>query len=186
MFTSLETPRLLLRRFSTQDVDAFVSYRNEPAVARYQSWETFTPDEAAEMARLQVSLDPGTPGAWFQFAVALRPDLEIIGDVGLYVDADDHRLGEVGFSFASRYQGKGLACEALLEVLRFSFASLGLHRVKAVVDRRNDPAVRLLRRSGFRQEALFLQHVWFKGAWCDEYVFAILANEWKEALGGTR
>lgn len=180
MFTSLDTPRLRLRRFAAGDVADFVSYRNEEAVARYQSWETVTPSEAAEIVQQQSVLEPGTPGAWFHFAVTLRPDLNLIGDCGLYIDPYDPRLAEIGFTFASAHQGRGLASEGVRAVLRFSFEELGLHRVKAVVDRRNDPAVRLLRRVGMRQEALFLQHSWFKGAWCDEYVFALLATDWRK------
>lgn len=179
MFIALDTPRLRLRRLSASDIAAFVAYRNEPAVARYQSWDTVTDAEATEMVEQQSGLEPGTPGTWFQFAVTLLPDLGLIGDCGIHVDASDPRLGEVGFSFASAHQGQGLASEALHALLRFSFESLRLHRVSAVVDRRNDPAVRLLRRSGLRQEALFIQHSWFKGAWCDEYVFAMLASEWQ-------
>ncbi len=178
MFTALDTPRLRLRRFASKDLAAFVAYRNEPAVARYQSWEAVTAAEAADMINQQSVLDPGVPGAWFQFAVTLRPEHNLIGDCGLYIDPSDPRLAEIGFTFGLSHQGQGFATEAVRAVLRFSFEVLRLHRVKAVVDRRNDPAVRLLERAGMRQEALFLQHSWFKGAWCDEYVFAILAMEW--------
>jgi RimJ/RimL family protein N-acetyltransferase len=182
-FNALETPRLRLRRFSPEDVTAFLAYRNDPVVARYQTWETTDASEAVELIQEQSQLRPGIPGTWFQFAVTLRPDFELIGDCGLYIDPADARLAELGFTFASAHQGQGLASEAVRAVLRFSFRALGLHRVKAVVDRRNDPAVRLLERVGMRQEALFLQHLWFKGAWCDEYVFAMLAAEWpNEAL----
>jgi RimJ/RimL family protein N-acetyltransferase len=179
MFIPLDTPRLRLRRLSVSDIAAFLAYRNEPMVARYQSWDTVSTAEATDMVNEQAGLEPGSPGTWFQFAVTLLPDFELVGDCGLHVDASDSRLGEVGFSFAPAHQGRGLASEALGAVLRLSFESLRLHRVRAVVDRRNDPAVRLLRRCEFRQEALFIQHTWFKGGWCDEYVFAILASEWQ-------
>lgn len=179
-FIALDTPRLRLRRLAAGDIAAFVAYRNEPSVARYQSWDTVTTEEATDLVERQAKLEPGVPGYWFQFAVTLLPGLELIGDCGLHVDASDPRLGEVGFTFAPGHQGKGFASEALIAILRFSFESLKLHRVCAVVDRRNDPAVRLLRRSGLREEALFIQHRWFKGAWCDEHVFAMLASEWEE------
>ncbi len=34
----LTTPRLLLRRFRTEDLPSFSHYRNLPEVARFQSW----------------------------------------------------------------------------------------------------------------------------------------------------
>ena len=88
------------------------------------------------------------------------------------------RLAEIGFTFDASHQGQGLASEAVLAVLGYSFDTLGLHRVKAIIDRRNDRAIQLAKRVGMREEALFLQHAWFKGSWCDEYVFAMLASEW--------
>ena len=38
-FTMLTTERLVLRRFRPEDLDAFVAYRSDPQVARYQGWE---------------------------------------------------------------------------------------------------------------------------------------------------
>ena len=155
-----------------------MAYRNDPAVARYQSWESVAPEDAARLIEKQSVAEPGVPGTWFQIAVALRTDDALIGDCGLYTDPSDPRLAEVGFTFGASHQGRGLASEAVLAVLAFSFETLGLHRVKAIVDRRNDPAIRLLRRVGMREEGLFLQHAWFKGSWCDEYEFAMLASDW--------
>ena len=36
----------------------------------------------------------------------------------------------------------------------------------------------LLERLGLRREGYFIQNVWFKGKWADEYLYAILQDEW--------
>ena len=36
-FTALTSERLVLRRFRQADLDAFVAYRSDPEIARYQS-----------------------------------------------------------------------------------------------------------------------------------------------------
>jgi RimJ/RimL family protein N-acetyltransferase len=38
-FISLESERLILRRFNDDDLAAFLNYLNDPLVAKYQSWE---------------------------------------------------------------------------------------------------------------------------------------------------
>ena len=38
--------------------------------------------------------------------------------------------------------------------------------------------VRLLQRLGLRREGHFLQNVWFKGKWGDEFLYAVLHGEW--------
>ena len=174
----LETPRLVLGRLDHSDIDALRGYRNDPEVARYQSWEAMSLAEAGDLVSSQASREPGVPGEWCQFAVRLKADGRLIGDLGLFIDPGDARLGEVGFTFDRAYQGQGLASEALNALLGFAFDTLGLHRIKAVVDCRNARAVRLLERLGFRREGHFIQHAWFKGAWCDEYLYALLRADW--------
>ena len=84
---------------------------------------------------------------------------------------------EVGFTLAAAEQGRGYATEALAALLDRAFAAMGLHRVVAVIDVRNTPAAALLRRVGMRQEAHFVDNVFFKGAWGSELLFAKLARE---------
>ena len=60
------------------------------------------------------------------------------------------------------------------------FDSLGKHRARAVTDAENHPAANLFRRLGFRREAHFVEHVWYKGAWGSEFVFAMLQCEWRK------
>ena len=63
-------------------------------------------------------------------------------------------------------------------MLDYVFDRLGKHRASALTDADNQSAARLFRRLGFRQEAHYIEHVWFKGAWGSEYRFALLRREW--------
>ena len=48
------TPRLLLRPFRAEDLAAFVAYRSQPEVARYQSWDSsFSMADAEEFLASQ-------------------------------------------------------------------------------------------------------------------------------------
>jgi RimJ/RimL family protein N-acetyltransferase len=85
----------------------------------------------------------------------------------------------LGITLAPAHQGCGLATESLSSVLGYLFDSLGKHRVSAVTDAENHAAARLFRRLGFRQEAHFVERVWFKGGWGSEYLFAMLHREWQ-------
>ena len=68
---------------------------------------------------------------------------------------------------------------ALRSLLDYCFHDLRLHRVRAVTDCLNTASVRLLAGVGMRREGHFRQHVWFKGRWSDEYLYAVLRAEWR-------
>lgn len=178
MFEHLDTPRLRLRRFLSGDLPVLLAYRNDPEVARYQSWESFTPGEGAAFIEAQSLLEPGAPGRWFQFAITVKPDFPLIGDCALHVDAD--RVAEVGFTLGRAGQGQGFAAEAVRAVIRYAFLELGVPRIQAVVDARNAPAIGLLERVGLQPDKHLARLAWFKNAWSDEYVYAIDRSQWRE------
>ncbi len=178
-FVQIESPRLLLRRFADADLAAYLAYLNDPLVARYQSWESFTERQARELIEQQKTREPGRPGEWFTFAAELKETGALAGHVALSVKADDPRQAEVGFTVAREFQGRGLAGEAAERVLEYVFEELRLHRVVAVTDCENVRSAALLERLGMRREAHFVENVWFKGAWGSEYLYAILRREWR-------
>jgi RimJ/RimL family protein N-acetyltransferase len=90
----------------------------------------------------------------------------------------DDQQAEVGFTMAREAHGKGLAYEATTAVLDYVFTTLKLHRVIAIADCENTKSVALLNRLGMRREGHFIRNIWFKGRWGDEYLYAILREEW--------
>jgi len=175
-FTSIESQRLVLRRFTDADLVPFLAYLNDPFVARYQSWDSYTEQQAREVIEKQKNLDPGEPGRWFTFALELKENGTLIGHVALKME--DRQQAEVGFTLAREHHGHGLAFEAATAVLDYSFGKLELHRVTAVTDCQNTRSAALLSRLGMRREGHFIQNIWFKGKWGDEYLYAILREEW--------
>ena len=178
-FDRIESPRLVLRRFADRDLAEFLAYLNDPDVARYQSWESYTEQQAREVIEQQKGREPGRPGEWFTFAAELKETGALVGHVALSVKADDPRQAEMGFTFAREFQGRGLAREAAERVLDYVFGTLGLHRVVAVTDCENVRSIALLERLGMRREAHFVENIWFKGAWGSEYLYAVLRREWE-------
>jgi len=183
-FTSLDSERLVLRRFNDADLASFLAYLNDPLVARYQSWESYTEGAAQEAIDKQKELHPGVPGKWFTFALELKETGALIGHVALSVREPEPQQAEIGFTLARRYHGKGLGYEAARRVLDYAFDELNLHRVVAITDCENTSSVALLERLGMRREGHFIQNIWFKGKWGDEYQYAILRDEWLQQRKG--
>jgi len=153
-------------------------YRNDPEVARYQSWTGIRVPEARAFLHEQKEVQPGVPGLGFQIAIELKETGVLIGDCYFTINEQDDRQAEVGYSLARAYQGQGFATEAVSCFLTYAFLTFDLHRIIAITDCENGASVALLERLGMRREGHFLQNVWFKGKWGDEYLYAILKEEW--------
>ena len=90
----------------------------------------------------------------------------------------EHGGGEIGYVLSPDFGGHGYATEAVYALLRLGFDELGLHRIVARVDERNEDSAKLARRLGMRQEARLVHNELFKGEWSTELDFAMLADEW--------
>jgi aminoglycoside 6'-N-acetyltransferase len=183
-FTELAGQRLVLRRFRPGDLARFVAYRSSAEVARYQSWEA--PYPLAEGERVIAEMmrrHPDTPGEWFQFAVALRPGGELIGDCAAVTHADDARQCEIGFTIAPAHQRRGYATEATRLLAGYLFGSRGKHRIAAYCDPRNTASAAVLERLGMRLEGHLRESTWAKGEWTDDLLYAVLRQEWQAGNG---
>src|SRR5260370_29173735 len=167
-FISLDTPRLILRRFRDSDLASFMAYRNDREIARYQSWESITRVEAAKFIAQQGRHHPGIPGKWFQFAAELKAGGELAGDCALLVIRTTPRIAEIGYTFARAYQHSGLATEAARAVIDFAFDLLKLNRVIATTDCRNAPSVALMERLRRKMAGHIVHNGWVNGAFGDE------------------
>ena len=185
-FAQLRSPRLLLRRLQESDLPSFCAYRSDPQVARYQDWESWSEEEGRRFIEGQMTLHPDVQGTWFQMAIELVEVGKIIGDCGLHTLADRPGQVEIGITMACEHQCKGYATESVNCLLGYVFGKIAKHRVIAVADTRNTPAVGLLERVGMRREGHFIQNIWFKGEWGDEYLYALLEQEWSHLRGSSR
>jgi aminoglycoside 6'-N-acetyltransferase len=177
----LDTHRLSLRSFQETDLEAFVRYRSDPEVAKYQSWDApYGASAAAKFIQEMQQRHPGTKGEWYQIAVVLKDSGEMIGDCAFHILPQDGLQAEIGVTLSRRYQGKGYATEALTRLLDYLFMELELHRVQATCDTENLASAKLLERIGMRREGHLRENIWFKGAWGSEYTYALLKREWEQ------
>lgn len=172
----LESERLTLRHFRDHDVPVFFAYRNDPEVARWQSWEGITREAAEEFARAFSTGGPAPAGEWFQIAVALRSTGALVGDCALKLLPNEPAAAEIGFTIAREHQGKGYGFEAVSRLVGHLFEGLGLVRVVAETDAENSRSWHLLERLGMRREGSAT--AWFKGRLTEEYRYSLVRESW--------
>lgn len=182
----IRTKRLALRPFETRDADAVLAYHSLPEVSQYQFWSPRSrPEVEVKVAAWGKQHSIAQEGDAVVLAVVLAGSSQLIGDIMLSLNSGEARQGEIGYSFNPDYSGQGYATEAVGALVDWGFDALGLHRILARCDARNERSWKLVERMNFRREAHFREHAKFKGGWDEEYYYAILNREWAD-LQSTR
>ena len=177
MNLAIETDRLLLRRFRTEDIDDIVELVSHPSVAHVGN--KIKPDavEVKKYLDWQHSLQPFELNMCYDLGIELKGENKIIGFVGLI--RKNHKQGEVGWALHIGYRGKGYAAEAARGLISFGFDKLGLHRIFADASSLNVASLKTMERVGMKREGLYRESEFQDGRWVDIVVYAILADEWR-------
>jgi RimJ/RimL family protein N-acetyltransferase/protein tyrosine phosphatase (PTP) superfamily phosphohydrolase (DUF442 family) len=183
----LETPRLVLREFEEDDLDACAAYASDPEVVRFMVWGPNTREQTRDFLARQTNrlVGPDSFGARrsaddrssFELAIVLREENALVGGIGLRVRNSVSREGDIGYVLNRRYWKRGIVTEAARRMLDFGFGVLGLHRIVATADTRNVGSLRVMEKIGMRAEGVFRQHQYLRGEWRDTATRAILEDE---------
>lgn len=138
-----------LRRLTPDDLRAFQAYRNDPEIARFQSWEVMDDDRATGFLHRCAAVDPLLrTGHWTQIAVAETDSDLLIGDMGLRL-SEVAPEGEVGITLARAHHGQGHAQRAMKLAIGLMFDTTPIQNIKAWADVRNVASRRLVERCDF-------------------------------------
>lgn len=144
----LRTKRLVLRRWTEADREAFAQINADPAVMRYRL-RTLTRQESDDLIdAIELCFDDNGFGQW---AVERTEDHRIIGILGLEAGTEDmpfRPLIHVGWHLAVPAWHRGFATEGAAAVLDYAFDQLRLSEVVAHTTARNESSRAVMRRLG--------------------------------------
>jgi len=88
----------------------------------------------------------------------------------------------IGYWVAADRAGGGVATAAVALLTDHAFRDAGLHRLEATVRPENAASLRVLAKSGYREEGLFKRYLDVAGQWRDHLCFALTADEVPDGL----
>ncbi len=148
--SALETPRLRLLPWQTEDWLQLRPIAKDPEVVRYISGGEPWPDERIrEFVARQVA---GFAARGFCFwRLQDKADGEIIGFCGLQ-PLDGTLEIEIGWWLVRSRWGQGLATEAAREALRHAFERAALERIVAIAQPTNRASIHIMEKLGMHYE----------------------------------
>jgi ribosomal-protein-alanine N-acetyltransferase len=160
----------LLERKDAEELAAL--YRaNREFLRPFEPWrpeEFFTP----EFQRRRIERIGDDLWRW-----AIEEDGRMVGMIALAdVIRDPLQLANVGYFVDQAHTGRGLATQAVADVIRFAFGQGGLHRLEAGTLPDNRASQRVLEKNGFVQFGLAHKLLQIEGTWRDHVLFELVAD----------
>lgn len=146
---SISTERLIIRPWRMTDAEALYKHASDSTVSEMALWPRHT---SVEMSR-QVIESVFQPNR-HSFAIALKPDDEVIGCIGLVPQGDEHHAlqqseREIGYWIGRRHWNKGITTEALGALIDYCRDNLRLSSLLITADERNIASQRVAEKCGF-------------------------------------
>jgi len=149
---SLQTQRLILRRWRHSDRLPFARLNADPRVMEFMP-APLTREESDRLAdRIEAHFREHGFGLW---AAELRADHSFIGFIGLAVprfQAPFTPCVEIGWRLAAEHWGQGLTTEGAREIVRCAFEGLGLNELVSFTVPANQRSVRVMEKLGMTHD----------------------------------
>ena len=175
---TLRTERLLLRSFTSGDVDEAQVFRDDAEFVKYLPHipHPFTRSDAENW------VETNTAGPWDQYPTfAIETNGKLIGDVNAEIDLSEN-AAMIGYALSREHWGKGFATEASTAVINWLFGEFDLSKVWASTDINNRQSRRVLEKLGMTcTNTLQNHHLDRNGEPVDEVVYEISRTKWNSA-----
>ena len=177
MVTTLETQRLVLRKFNESDLDDFFLYAKSPNVGPNAGWKPHeTKEESLKILNDFINGDE-------EWAIIYKENNNLIGGIGLHNDSmrTAPNTKKLGYVLSEDYWGKGLMTEAVKSVMSYAFEELKLNLLSIEHYPFNIRSRRVIEKSGFKYEGIlrYAKQV-YDGAIYDVLCYSITKDEWKD------
>jgi RimJ/RimL family protein N-acetyltransferase len=149
----LKTERLILRQFSTDDVQFILELLNEPSFIQNIGDRGVRTLEDARSYILRVPVASYERHGFGLYRVILKETGESIGMCGL-IKREELEDVDIGYAFLPKYWSKGYAVESALTVKEYARDVIGLKRLVAITDPENQGSIHVLEKIGLKFEKM--------------------------------
>lgn len=152
---TLETERLIIRKFNVDDgIYMYNNWASDDKVTKYLKWPTH---KAKGMSQSYVNwliknYEKSDDNVIYDWAIELKEIGQVIGSIGAVNINNEVESIQVGYCIGSKWWHKGIMSEAFKEVIRFFMENVGVNRIEARYDTRNENSGKVMEKCGLKYE----------------------------------
>jgi len=173
----LEGKKIYLRPLSTQDLEIWYQWFNDPKITALMNKGHFPNTKATQEEYLK-SLSKSKND--LQLGIVFKEDQPLIGIIGIHQIDWVHRRGDVSVVIGERrYWGQDIATEAIHLIAEHAFSKLNLNKLTAGMSSENPTSKRSFEKNGFVVEGKTREQFFYQGKYVDGFVLGLLEEDWR-------
>lgn len=146
----LETERFTLRKFQMSDAqDIYSNWLSDKDAAKYNAWRVHSSVEVTK-GYLAEWIDMYKNNSYFHWAIEDKNTEEVIGSITVSNMKKRKKYCEIGYTIAKKLWNNGIATEVLIRVLKYLTDEVGLERICALHDVRNQASGKVMTKAGMK------------------------------------
>ena len=175
---TIETERLILRRFEYTDDEAMLKYWiSDEKIQSLYSEPIYTTKEAVKEL-LDKYIGSYEREDYYRWAIIEKDSMECIGQIAYFLVDNKNHFAEIEYCIGSDFQRQGLATEATKAVIAYGFEKMNLHRVQICTKTINAPSKRVIEKCGLTYEGTLRDYFYMDGEYVGRLYYSMLKNEW--------
>lgn len=175
---TLETERLILRRFSINDAqDMFNNWASDDEVTKYLMWP---PHKNIEVSKSYIeSLIKGySQPSTYDWGIELKELRQVIGSIGVVRCNDDIESVHIGYCIGRQWWNKGITAEAFSAVIKYLMNEVKANRIESRHDPRNPYSGKVMKKCGLQYEGTLKESDINNQGICDASWYALLRKDY--------
>lgn len=150
---TLETSRLILRKFKIEDADAmYNNWAGDEEVVKYLTWPAHSSVDVTKKT-LKNWISSYDRKDYYQWAIVLKENgPEPIGAIGVNTYNDAVSMVHIGYCMGKAWWHKGIMSESLKCIMDFLFEKVGAKRIESRHDPRNPHSGDVMKKCGMKYE----------------------------------
>lgn len=176
---TIETERLILRRFKMEDAEAmYKNWASDAEVTKFLTWPLHSSNEVTKKV-LQDWINNYEKDDFYQWAIILKENgEEPIGTISVVDKDEEVNMVHIGYCIGTKWWNRGVTSEALMAIIKFFIKEVGVNRVESRHDPNNPNSGKVMMKCGMKYEGTMRQADINNQGICDYSMYGILAKEY--------
>ncbi|MBO4727933.1 MAG: GNAT family N-acetyltransferase [Spirochaetaceae bacterium] len=177
---SIETERLLLRRFEYSDCASMLQNWVADENVQLNYGEPVYSTEEEVKGLLDKYIAGYQRGDFYRWAIIDKALNECAGQIAFFLVDSKNHFAEIEYCIGTKFQRRGYATEATKALIRFGFEKIDLHKVQICARPVNKASRGVIEKCGFTYEGTLRDYFFKDGHYESRMYFSILQSEYLE------